>query len=106
MCGEPVDLCESDDMKTKHLNKVRDMAGVRPGFGSAGRANGSNVEKRQASEIPDSSAQFTGFGDVGRACHVWLMKHDPVYRQKREQIQRLETARQERRNQSEAGGDL
>ncbi len=65
----------------KQMNKVREMCGVRPGRGSAGRAKGSHVEKRLTAEGP---ARFVGFGDVGRACDRWLMEHDPEWRRMRE----------------------
>ena len=88
-------------MKTKQLNKVRDMTGSRMGCGSAGRANGSYVEKRIT---PVSSALFTGYGDVGMACHRWLMAHDPAYRKQREFIKAADLARNERRELGCAGG--
>lgn len=31
-----------------------------------------------------ASGQFCSFADVGRACHNWLMKNDPVYRRMKE----------------------
>lgn len=68
-------------MKAKQQNKVRDMAGCRPGNGSAGRANSSPVEKRLTADGP---ARFAGFGDVGRACDRWLMEHDSEWRNMRE----------------------
>lgn len=85
-------------MQTKHLNKVRDMAGCRPGNGSAGRAGGCHVEKRVPAVSP---GPFTGFGDVGRACDRWLMKHDPAYRVMRERREAVHADRMERRRKEE-----
>ena len=79
--------------KEKQWNKVRNMKGSRPGGGSAGRANGSHVEKRLTAAGP----VMTGFIDVNRACTRWLMERDPEYRKQREYIEQQQAERQERR---------
>jgi hypothetical protein len=63
----------------KQLNKVRNMSGTRWKGNSAGRANGSYVEKRE----PAAPVVY-GFIDVDRACDRWLMKHDAEFRERRE----------------------
>ena len=84
---EPVELSADENRsqimnrETKQTNKVRNMKGIRPGGGSAGRAKGSAVEKRLTAGEP---SRFTGFGDVGRACDKWLMENDPLFRKMRE----------------------
>jgi hypothetical protein len=65
-------------MKTKSLNKVREMKGVRPGRGSAGRANAAiNGKGYRHGEVNRVGFKVRGpdaFGDVGRACQEWLRK--------------------------------
>jgi hypothetical protein len=82
----------------KQLNKVRQMTGVRPGFGSAGRAGGTNVERRAAAPMN------TSFGDVGKACERWLLKNDSEYRKQRELRQRQDAERKERKTNQVGGG--
>lgn len=82
----------------KQLNKVREMTGVRPGIGSAGRAAGSHVEKRAAAPIN------TSFGDVGKACERWLLKNDSEYRKQKELRQRQDAERRDRKMKQVGGG--
>ncbi len=57
----------------KHTNKVRAMKGVKPGRGSAGRANqtgrGHHAERKSEGPRPDA------FRDVSVACKLWLVSH-------------------------------
>jgi hypothetical protein len=65
-------------MKTKSLNKVRQMKGVRPGRGSAGRANaalnGKGYRKGEVNRVGFKVRGPDSFSDVGRACREWLAK--------------------------------
>jgi hypothetical protein len=65
-------------MKTKNQNKVRLMKGVRPGRGSAGRANaalnGKGYRKGEVSRVGFKVGGPDAFNDVARACKKWLMK--------------------------------
>lgn len=81
-------------MMTKQMNKVRAMTGVRPGIGSAGRANAAT----RAAEAPTK----VSFADVGRACDRWLRKHDLHYRQQRQYIDGQNAARKARRGREAA----
>lgn len=55
----------------KHTNKVREMAGVTPGRGSAGRAN--------AALRPKPLATGESMSDFRRACDRMLAEHVPGY---------------------------
>jgi hypothetical protein len=61
-------------MKTKQLNKVRAMKGVRPGRGSAGRAKRAGWHQGRAMTV-GFTARMDSYADVGRACQVWLRDH-------------------------------
>ena len=63
----------------KTLNKVREMKGVRPGRGSAGRANaalnGKGFRCGEAKRVGFRVGAPDGFVDVDRACKKWLVEH-------------------------------
>ncbi|MCW1922692.1 hypothetical protein OKA05_09015 [Luteolibacter arcticus] len=40
-----------------------------------------------ATRLAKERGQFCTFEDVHRACHRWLMKRDPIYRQQRENFE-------------------
>lgn len=81
-------------MKTKQLNKVRDMVGRCPGNGSAGRAGVCHVKRYR--KLPEAD-RSPGFGDVGRACERWLMEHDEEWRLNRERRVEADFLRHARR---------
>lgn len=58
-------------MSTKHDNKVREMQGVKPGRGSAGRANAAKKERR---------GQVINLAEIDRACNAFLKARVPGYK--------------------------